>query len=196
MDTPTRSPPTHQSRASRAAHAPSRWPSAVGFVHWLTVLIVVSVFALVLSREFIEDKSVRQWLLHGHWYAGMTAWLLLFVRIPVRLGAEPPRHGLPRLQQVLSAAGHGLLYLGLLLLPAVGYALACARYGHVDFAGIALPTFIERDRDLAETLEMVHGWAGWTMLGLIGLHALAALMHHHVFKDDVLRAMLPARRRP
>lgn len=165
-------------------------------VHWLTVLIVVSVFALVLSREFTEDKSVRQWLLHGHWYAGMTAWLLLCVRIPVRLGADAPQHGLPRLQQVLSAAGHGLLYLGLLLLPALGYALACARYGHVDFAGIPLPTLIERDRDLAETLEMVHGWAGWAMLALIGLHALAALMHHHVFKDDVLRAMLPARRKP
>lgn len=182
MDTPTRSP--------------SHWPSVVVLVHWLTVLIVASVFVLVLSREFTEAKSVRQWLLHGHWYAGMTAWLLLFVRIPVRLSADAPQHGLPRLQQVLSAAGHGLLYVGLLLLPALGYALACARYGHVDVAGIPLPTLIERDRDLAETLEMVHGWAGWAMLALIGLHVLAALMHHHVFKDDVLRAMLPARRKP
>lgn len=182
MDTPTRSP--------------SHWPGVVVLVHWLTVLIVVSVFALVLSREFTEAKSVRQWLLHGHWYAGMTAWLLLFVRIPVRLSADAPQHGLPRLQQLLSAAGHGLLYVCLLLLPALGYALACARYGHVDVAGFPLPTLIERDRDLAETLEMVHGWAGWAMLALIGLHALAALMHHHVFKDDVLRAMLPARRKP
>jgi len=195
MDTPTRSPADRQSRAIPTSTEASRWPGAVVFIHWTTVLIVVSVFALVLSREFIEDKTVRQWLLHGHWYAGMTAWLLLFVRIPVRLGADVPRHGLPRLQKVLSAAGHGLLYLGLLLLPAMGYALACARYGHVDFAGIALPTLIERDRDLAETLEAFHGWAGWAMLALIGLHALAALMHHHVFKDDVLRAMLPARRR-
>ena len=102
----------------------------------------------------------------------------------------------PRAQQVLSAVGHGLLYLGLLLLPALGYALACARYGHVDFAGIPLPSLIERDRDLAETLEMVHGWAGWGMLALIGLHAFAALLHHHVFKDNVLRAMLPVRRKP
>lgn len=98
MDTPTRSPTPPHPHANRTADAASRWPSVVVLVHWLTVLIVVSVFALVLSREFTEDKSVRQWLLHGHWYAGMTAWLLLCVRIPVRLGADAPQHGLPRLQ--------------------------------------------------------------------------------------------------
>ena len=186
MDTPTRSP--------AASDDTSRWPGVVVLIHWLTVLIVLSVFALVFSREFIEDKTTRQWLLHGHWYAGMSAWLLLLVRIPVRLRSTPPDHGLNRLQRVAATAGHGLLYLGLLLLPAVGYALACARYGHVDFAGIPLPALVERDRDLAETLEIVHGWAGWAMLSLVGLHALAALMHHHLFKDDVLRAMLPSRR--
>lgn len=31
----------------------------------------------------------------------------------------------------------------------------------------------------------------WTILVLAGLHAAAALFHHYVLKDDVLRRMLP-----
>ena len=34
-----------------------------------------------------------------------------------------------------------------------------------------------------------------TLLILIGLHAAAALFHHFIRQDDVLNAMLPARRR-
>lgn len=171
----------------------SRWPDSLVAVHWLTALTVVCAFAFVLSREFIEEKSVRQWMLQGHWYAGMLAWMLVLMRVPLRLGTTAPRHGLPRPQQIASAMGHGLLYLGLLTLPGIGYALACARYGHVDFMGFDLPALISRDRDLAETLEEIHEWAGWAMLALIGLHAFVALLHHHVLKDNVLRAMLPAR---
>lgn len=31
------------------------------------------------------------------------------------------------------------------------------------------------------------------LIGLVGLHTLAALMHHYVLKDDVLLRMMPHR---
>ena len=38
----------------------------------------------------------------------------------------------------------------------------------------------------------VHGLAMWVLLGLVGLHTAAALHHHFVRRDDVLRRMLNA----
>ena len=40
----------------------------------------------------------------------------------------------------------------------------------------------------------VHGVLGDALMWLAGFHALAALYHHFVLKDGVLRAMLPGRR--
>jgi hypothetical protein len=40
-----------------------------------------------------------------------------------------------------------------------------------------------------------HEQLGWLLLGLIGVHALAALYHHYIRRDDVMRKMLPFRSR-
>ncbi|MGE5453508.1 MAG: cytochrome b [Acidobacteriota bacterium] len=171
------------------------WPTALIALHWITVLLVVTLFALVISREFAEDNAIRETLLQWHRHGGLTAFWLVLVRITLRLGAAVPYHDLPPAVRVASRAGHGLMYVALLALPLAGYFLMCARTGHVDYFGIHLPSLIERDRDLADTLEAVHSWMGWTLLGLVGLHAAVALWHHHVLKDNVLRSMLPAGRR-
>jgi cytochrome b561 len=38
-----------------------------------------------------------------------------------------------------------------------------------------------------------HAQVGWLFLSLIALHAMAALFHHYVLRDDVLMTMIPAR---
>ena len=40
----------------------------------------------------------------------------------------------------------------------------------------------------------LHGWLGDAILWLAGLHALAALFHHFVLRDGVMRSMLPGPR--
>jgi cytochrome b561 len=174
--------------------APSaRWSLPIIVVHWATALVVLSAFALVIGREFGDDKTVRQAMLQWHRMAGITAWLFLLVRIPLRLSSSKPDHGFSKPMRMVAAAGHGFLYLALLATPLLGYLLTCARTGHVEFAGIVLPALIERDRDLAESLESVHSLVGWLMLAMIGLHALIAIWHHRIARDQVLSAMLPGR---
>ena len=50
----------------------------------------------------------------------------------------------------------------------------------------------EQDEDLGDSFAEYHEEAAWLLLGLIGVHAAAALFHHYVKRDNVLRAMLPA----
>ena len=38
----------------------------------------------------------------------------------------------------------------------------------------------------------IHGWFGDAILWLAGVHALAAIYHHFVLNDRVLRSMLPS----
>jgi cytochrome b561 len=52
---------------------------------------------------------------------------------------------------------------------------------------------MERDRDLADIVVIVHEWAAWTLLALAGAHAAAALWHHHVRRDDTLARMVSLR---
>jgi cytochrome b561 len=40
----------------------------------------------------------------------------------------------------------------------------------------------------------IHTWLGNAIMWLAGLHAVAAIYHHWVLKDDVLRSMLPHKR--
>ncbi|MFT3857076.1 MAG: cytochrome b/b6 domain-containing protein [Aquabacterium sp.] len=178
---------------SASAPGISRWSTSIIALHWLTVLTVLVAFGLVIDREWVEERAARQALLQWHRYAGMTAWLLTLLRIPARFLSTPPEHGLSRVQTVLAASGHGLLYLALLALPALGYLLTAARAGQVDFFGWPLPVFIAKDRDFAETLEGWHANLGWVFLALAGAHAAVALWHHFAMRDRVLTAMLPWR---
>ena len=49
----------------------------------------------------------------------------------------------------------------------------------------------EISRSLRHQLREFHEWIGWAIVILALLHALAALYHHYVLKDRVLKRMLP-----
>jgi cytochrome b561 len=55
---------------------------------------------------------------------------------------------------------------------------------------------INVDPSLRHTITDVHQVVAWAIILLAALHALAALVHHYVLRDDVLARMLPAARRP
>jgi cytochrome b561 len=59
---------------------------------------------------------------------------------------------------------------------------------------VPLPALIASDEALGETLVVLHRWNSRLLLLLIAVHVAAALRHHFVLKDDVLRRMLPAAR--
>jgi len=49
------------------------------------------------------------------------------------------------------------------------------------------------NKGLATQLEDIHGLIGNLGYAVIGIHALAALIHHYVQRDNTLRRMLPSR---
>ena len=85
-----------------------------------------------------------------------------------------------------------MLYALLLIQPILGL-LQTNAYGdrvNLFFLG-RLPALIGQDRPLAKQLLAVHETVGLLLLGLLALHASAALYHHFWRRDDTLEAMLP-----
>ena len=59
------------------------------------------------------------------------------------------------------------------------------------FALFSMPALMAPDRALASQFEQIHNWIGWAIVVLSAGHAIAALVHHYVLKDQVLGRMLP-----
>jgi cytochrome b561 len=59
-----------------------------------------------------------------------------------------------------------------------------------------LPMLVAAQPGLAEGLETWHERIAVAGYWLVGLHALAAIYHHHVRRDDALLRMSPRRRVP
>jgi cytochrome b561 len=181
----------------RVPPAPHRHPRLAMALHWLSALAVAAAFALAWTRAGLDEPRPRAALMLVHQCAGLLVLALLVFRVGVRLATWParPRHDVPRPVRAIAFGTHLALYAALLAMPMLGWALANAHGHDVRLpGGASLPALVPVDPDLADTLESWHVGLSWMLLSLVALHASAALFHHFVRRDDVLRTMLPGGR--
>ncbi|MGH8746352.1 MAG: cytochrome b, partial [Burkholderiales bacterium] len=57
--------------------------------------------------------------------------------------------------------------------------------------GVTIPPLVGTSHALGARIATIHTWLGDAILWLAGCHALAALYHHVIIKDEVLVSMLP-----
>jgi cytochrome b561 len=96
--------------------------------------------------------------------------------------------------KLASTGTHYLLYALLVAEAALGFTFRWGAGRPMTFFGAGIPPLIgEIARPLRRELRDIHEWVGWTIIVLAALHAAAALYHHYVLKDRVLKRMLPAR---
>lgn len=161
-------------------------------LHWSVALLVAAQFAVgFIMPEIHRDVEVEYWI-GLHLSLGVLVLLAATIRIVWRvLHPVMPLAGLPKWQQQASHATHGMLYLLLLVAPLLGWANASSRGWDVGLFGLfQLPRLTAEDSALGGAAGDVHVAVVFAMLALIGLHVLAALYHHFVQRDQVLREML------
>ncbi|UXY16895.1 cytochrome b [Chitiniphilus purpureus] len=176
--------------------ASSRYDGVQITLHWLMALLILSAFGLALYINTLPLSPVKFKLYAYHKWLGISVLLLVLVRLAWRLrrGVPPPLAGQPAWQRKAAAGTHHLLYLLMVALPLVGWAMSSAKgFPVVLFGLIPLPDFVPRDPDLGDRLKLVHMLLAYGLIGLVGLHALAALKHQFVDRDGTLRRMLPQR---
>lgn len=171
-------------------------PMAIG-VHWMTLLLLVGVYSLIELRGiYPKGSEARDLLKWWHATLGLTALGLVSARLVLRLvfGVPPIRPQPPAWQQLLAGAMHWALYAFLFVMPLLGWLMLSAKGKPIPFFGLEFPALITPDKPLAVRIEGLHRFIGVLGYYLIGLHAIAALYHHYVMRDNALVRMLPGHR--
>jgi cytochrome b561 len=164
-------------------------------LHWITAALVVALWCLGETVDWFPKGSIRIAARSLHVCLGVALGSLLCYRLWWRLGADavrlaPVGAGIVR---ALATSVHFALYAMLLATVVLGLANAWVR-GDTLFNLITIPAFDPGNKVLRGQVEDLHALSANILICLAGFHAAMGLAHHFVWKDDVLRRMLPARR--
>lgn len=192
MHAPSEPKPPSYNRLARALH----WTMAA-------LVLLMGASGVLMTRELAPEGWLAQLreplpLYDMHKAMGLLVLLLVVVRLANRVlrGTPPSDPTLPGWQHRIAEFVHGWIYLLLVLVPMLGW-LGISLYPAVTLFGVVtVPAIAAPDREMSTGVLLAHAIAAFTLLSLVGLHIAAALHHHFVRRDGLIRRMLaPERQR-
>ena len=172
---------------------PVRFSVAQRVLHWsMAVAILLMLFIGVgmvstITTSYLDLVSIHRPL-------GILILLLALVRIVVRLarGTPPLPRDLPAPMKQAAALSHYLLYVLMVGMPLLGWAmLSAAAYPVVMWNGFRLPPIVPPDDTLHALFWNLHHYGAFLFFAVILLHVSAALFHALIRRDGVFEAMAP-----
>lgn len=177
------------------ANAQIRYSPTQRRLHWLMAFLVLAAYLLTERGSLFPPGSAAcAALRQGHFWVGMSLLALVWWRLASRrrLGVPAITPPLARRTTLASNVVHVALYAFFIVMPILGLATMWSDGSamRIPFTGIAIPALLPENKELARTLEDLHGVIGEVFYWVIGLHVLASLWHHFFCRDDTLRRML------
>ena len=163
-------------------------------LHWLMAILLFGLLALGFYMHDLPLSPQKLQLYSWHKWAGVTAFLLVLVRLAWRVTHIPPAlpASMPKLMQLAAHAGHFLLYALMIAIPLSGWLMSSAKgFQTVWFGILPLPDLLDKNKELGQLLAQVHSALNFVLIAVILGHVGAALKHHFIDKDDILTRMLP-----
>ena len=169
----------------------TRYSSLRIALHWLMLLLLVAVYASMELRDiFPKGSDARELLKTWHYMLGLSVLGLVALRLLARwLQPGPPLEPGPRWQMALASSMQVALYIFMIVMPLLGWLTLSAAGKPVPFFGLELPALLATNKDLSHQIKDVHEVIATVGYFLVGLHALGALFHHYLLKDNTLRRM-------
>ena len=162
--------------------------------HWVMGFTIIGLFALGLYMNSLTPEEGRYDLYDWHKAFGMLVILLFFGRIALRATTKVPPlpEGIKPHEKKLSHLVHGLLYLGMIGVPAVGYFYSSFGGHPVPFLGMTVPNIVAENKELSKQLGEVHEILAFILIGCVVLHVLGALKHRFFEpkENDVISRMV------
>lgn len=175
----------------------SQYGAVAKITHWGMFALVAAQFVVAWEMPQIEWGTKPEFWIDLHLSLGALLVLLIVFRIVWRLThrTPPPVVGTPVWQRWSAGLTHASLYALLIAMPLTGWAASSVRGWPVTLFGLfKLPALLPQGTKLGFKAGDFHAdILGWVLLGVIGLHVLAALYHQFVKRDGVLQRMLPGR---
>lgn len=164
-------------------------------LHWLMAFLIIGLWCVGLAMDELPKGDLRTQVFGIHKAFGVLVLLLALVRLGWRLGKGTPDlpATMPPLERLGAKLGHVALYVLMIALPVDGVLLSQTGGRAVNVFGVVLPTVIEKNEGLKKAFEEGHEIMAWILAVVVVVHVAAAIRHHLLLKDDVLKRMLPGR---
>ncbi|MDI9776364.1 cytochrome b [Pseudomonas putida] len=176
--------PTARTRPPRHFNLTAR------LLHWVMAIAILAM--LFIGVTMMSSLALRPVLIDLHQPLGVAILCLALVRLANRLCRPVPAlpASVPRWQAAAAHLSHGLLYLLMVGLPLLGWAVRSAGNWPVILVGDwSLPALVPENPVLYAWLRLAHGALAWLLFAVILGHLGAALMHAWVLRDGVFSSM-------
>lgn len=169
------------------------WGALSKTFHWLIVLLIIVQWLIAERAEDLKGMAKLQ-ILGLHKSIGITVLMLAVLRLVWRwANPVPTLEGQAKgWEKLLAHLSHIALYALIFAMPISGWLMSSAHSYSVSwFKLFQLPDLVAPDHELAESLETLHHRLFLALVCVAVLHALGALKHHVIDRNEVLKRMLP-----
>lgn len=161
-------------------------------IHWISALTIFALFTV--GYWMVDLNYYSEWYkIAPHWHKsiGLILLILTIFRIVWKILTQTPEIEGEDWEKVGAKLAHSIIYILLFSIFISGYMISTADGRGIDiFKWFTLPGFgsiIENQEDIA---GQIHFFAAYSLIGLALVHAIAALKHHFINKDNTLKKML------
>ena len=184
------------------------WGWLARLLHWVMGLAIIGLLAVGFYMvEMLGTDSdsllLRLQLTQTHKSIGFTVFVLAVLRVIWRIMNKTPSlpTGMGTLEKALAHGGHTALYIAMFALPISGWLMATSsplndsdayiQIKNMVFGLFELPDpYPKGDKSTSEFWGSVHAYTAAVLAVLLLGHVAAALKHHFVNRDSVLRRMI------
>lgn len=176
-----------------------RYPLALRLLHWTRAVLIVGIVGAGWLMTSLGDAVPMKYgtLYPLHKSFGLLVLSLVVVQIAVRLRTElpPPAAAIAVWERRLSGLVHTAMYLLLVSVPLMGYAMSSS-YTHSDgvtFFGIPVVELLPKDDARFAAFQWLHRVMAYMLLAMIVLHVAGVVKHRWFDRragSDILPRML------
>lgn len=170
------------------------YDSASRLLHWLSAVLIVSVFAAALIQEEMPRGDARTLVLALHIFVGSGFLVLVILRGGwALLRPKPVEIPMPGWMSASSRIVHASLYALMLAVPLAGIWLYGVRGRPSALLNVTMPSLFQKNDAMRGIAGEIHELLAYALIAFALLHIGAALYHHFILKDGILERMRGAR---
>ena len=162
--------------------------------HWLTVVLMLALFTTAIWHAQSHDDVLKVLLLRIHRSLGVTAWTMTVLRLVWRktnAKLPPFPDDMTQLHRTFVQLSEYCLYALLIIQPTIGFSAMLTRGRSFTLFCGHVPPLIPHYPTVQVALMSLHRLGAWALALLITAHAVNALVHHFVIRDNTLARMAP-----
>ncbi|MFA6303369.1 MAG: cytochrome b [Legionella sp.] len=160
-------------------------------LHWFMAVLIIGLLGVGLYMVDLPISAEKLKLYGQHKEFGLLVLALVILRLFWRFINTTPQLNIPLWEAIAARAAHWALYIFMFAMPITGWLQTSAAGLPPSFFGLfTLPSLVAPNEDLRSLFATIHEWLAYGLIATICLHTAAALKHHFIDKDDILKRMI------